>query len=76
MTIIWHVDDVKISHVDPFQVMKFCQYLASINGNGLVVHRGKVHDYLGMDLKFALDGIVQVSMIIYTSKSSRTSQKK
>jgi hypothetical protein len=68
MTITWHVDDLKILHIDPFQVTKFCQYLASIYGNGLVVHRGKIHKYLGMDLNFALDGVVQVSMITYTSK--------
>jgi hypothetical protein len=68
MTITWHVDDLKISHIDPFQIKKFCQYLGSIYGNSPVVHRGNVHDYLGMDLNFALDGIVQVSMITYTSK--------
>jgi hypothetical protein len=68
MTITWHVDDLKVSHIDPFQITKFCQYLASIYGNGLVVHCGKIYKYLGMDLNFALDGVVQVSMIAYTSK--------
>ena len=62
MTITWHVNYLKISHVDPFQVTKICQYLASIYG------KGKVHDYLDMDLNFALDGIVQMSMITHTSK--------
>jgi hypothetical protein len=68
MTITWHVDDLKKSHVDPDQITKFWQYLTSIYGNGLVVHQGKVHEYLGMDLNFALDGIIQVSMIAYTTK--------
>jgi hypothetical protein len=68
MTVTWHVDDLKISHVDPFQITEFCQYLASIYGNGLVVHQGKVHDYLGMDLHFGFDGIIQVLMITYTNK--------
>jgi hypothetical protein len=68
MTITWHVDDFKISHVDPFQTTKFGQHLATIYGNGLVVYRGKVHDYLGMDRNFALDSIVNVSMITYTLK--------
>jgi hypothetical protein len=68
MTITWHVNDLKVSHVNPFQITKFAAYLATIYGNGLVVHRGKVHDYLGMDLNFATDGIAQVSMITYTSK--------
>ena len=68
MTITWHVDDLKKSHVDPDQITKFWQYLTSIYGDGLVVHQGKVHEYLGMDLNFALDGIVQVLMIAYTTK--------
>ncbi len=68
MTVTWHVDDLKISHVDPFKITKFCQYLASIYDNGLVVHQGKVLDYLSMDLNFALEGFVQMSMITYASK--------
>ncbi len=68
MTITWHVDDLQIFHIDPFQITKFCQYLASIYGNGREVHHGKIHKYLGMDLNLALDGVVQVSMIAYTSK--------
>jgi hypothetical protein len=68
MTTTWHVDDLKVSHVDPFQITKFVAYLASIYGNGLVVHRGKVHDYLGMDLNFANKGIAQILMITYTTK--------
>jgi hypothetical protein len=46
MTITWHVNDLKVSHVDPFQITKFAAYLAAIYGNGLVVHQGKIHDYL------------------------------
>jgi hypothetical protein len=38
MTITWHVDDLKVSHVDPFQITKFSTYLAAIYDNGLVVH--------------------------------------
>ena len=68
MTITWHVDDLKVSHIDPFQITKFASYLASIYGEGLVVHHGKVHDYLGMDLNFANKGIAQILMITYTTK--------
>ncbi len=52
MMVTWHVDDLKTLHMDPFQVMKFAAYLATIYGNGLVVHRGPIHDYLRMDLNF------------------------
>ncbi len=68
MAITWHVNDLKVSHVDPFQITKFAAYLASIYGNGLVVYRGKVHDYLGMDLNFANKGVAQILMITYTTK--------
>ena len=30
MTITWYVDDLKVSHVDPFQITNFASYLASI----------------------------------------------
>ena len=68
MTITWHVDDLKVSHIDPFQITKFASYLGSICGEGLMVHCGKVHDYLGMDLNFANEGVAQISMITYTTK--------
>jgi hypothetical protein len=69
MTVTWHVDDLKTLHIDPFQqVIKFAAYLAPIYGNGLIVHRGSIHDYLGMDLNFSLPGIAQISMINYTKK--------
>ena len=57
-----------IVEYQPFQITNFSAYLASIYCNGLVVHRGKVHDYLGMDLNFANEGTVQVLMITYTTK--------
>ncbi len=38
MTKTWHINDLKVSHVNPFQITKFAAYLAAIYGNGLVVH--------------------------------------
>ena len=73
MTVTWHVYNLKASHVDPFQNTKFAVYLASIYGNGLVVHQGQVHDYLGMDFNFTKDRIAQVSMIKCTTKISLNS---
>jgi hypothetical protein len=64
MTVIWHVDDLKVSHVDAFELTKFASYLSSIYG-GLAVHQGKKHDYLGMDLDYSEQGKVGVSMIPY-----------
>jgi hypothetical protein len=57
MKITWHVNDLKVSHIDPFQITKCASYLASIYDEGLVVHCGKVHHYLGTDPNFANKGI-------------------
>jgi hypothetical protein len=68
MTVTWNVDDLKTLHIDPFQVTKFADYLATIYGNGLVVHCGPIHDYLEVDLNFSQPGITQISIINYTKK--------
>ena len=49
ITLVCHVHDLKVSYVDIFEINKFAGFLPSIYG-GLTVHRGKLHDYLGMDL--------------------------
>jgi len=66
-TIVWHVDDLKISHVDTSVVDEIVRNLRSEFGKvgDLTVHRGKVHDYLGMELDFSEDGNVMVSMEKY-----------
>ena len=54
MTVTWYVDDLKISHKDSLEVTKFLHHFGLIFCERMTVHRGKVHDYLGMDLDFAL----------------------
>jgi hypothetical protein len=68
MTVTWHVDDLKISHVDPYQITKFCHTLHLSMAMVLWYIKVKVHEYLGMGLNFALDGIVQVLLIAFTTK--------
>ena len=63
-TICWHVDALKISHVDPAVVDKILRVLTSIYGP-LSVERGEKHTYLGIDLDFSVIGEVSVSMIPY-----------
>ena len=70
MTIVWHVDDLKISHVDPEEVTKMCNKLKELYGE-IVVHRGKVHDYLGMQLTFKDDGKLDVNMVPYVNETSK-----
>ena len=42
MTVVWHMDDLKVSHVDSFEVTNFEGYMSSIYG-GLTGHKGKVN---------------------------------
>ena len=63
MTVIWHVDDLKVSHVDENENSKFAEWMKTIYGGKLTVHRGKIHDYLGMDMDWPKDGKVTISMI-------------
>ena len=65
MTVCWHVDDLKVSHKDPFEVTKFSTYLAGIYGEKMTVTRGLVHKYLGMDLDLHEQGNANIFMIKY-----------
>jgi hypothetical protein len=72
MTICIHVDDCKISHVDPKAVDEMIEWLREHyeviweDGTGkMKVSRGKVHKYLGMTLDYSVDGQCKVSMIPY-----------
>jgi hypothetical protein len=69
MTICWHVDDLKASHVMTKVMDRIIQYLRheykSIFEDGsseMEVSRGKVHKYLGMDLDYTVLGKVKISM--------------
>ena len=55
MTVIWHVDDLKVSHKDLVQVKKFGDWLEETYGKKVARHSGKIHDYLGMVLDYSHD---------------------
>jgi hypothetical protein len=65
MTVCWHVDNLKVSHMDLAEVTRFGQWLNSTYGVTVAEHRGKVHDYLGMILDFTRDGHVLINMTEY-----------
>ena len=67
MTVVWHVDDLKVSHVDAAEVEKFVRQMETTFGEDtpLTVSRGQVHDYLGMTLDFRTKGKVQINMEHY-----------
>ena len=63
LTVVWHVDDIKISHVSHAVLSTELTWLESIYGP-LIGSIGKQHTYLGMDLDFS-DKKLKVSMVPY-----------
>eukprot|EP00957_Ditylum_brightwellii_P182665 13913589-Ditylum_brightwellii.AAC.1 len=55
MTICWHVDDLKISHIDSREVTKMLDILQKKYGK-MRTTIGKIHNYLGMTLNFKKRG--------------------
>jgi len=72
-TVLWHVDDIKISSVSVAAVDdvlkkiddKYGQEVVQGKKVSLVTHRGKVHKYLGMTISFEQKGKVKFTMYDY-----------
>ena len=76
LTITWHVDDLKISHVDEDVVSAIIKDLNGKYGKEacgkdapLTVLRGKKHEYLGMVLDYTNEGKVKIDMRDYLKKN-------
>ena len=70
-TVVWHDDDLKISHYDARQIDEFINWLREMYEDDvgkIKVSRGKVHDYLGMTLDFSSEGKVKINMTEYVKK--------
>jgi hypothetical protein len=69
MTVSWHVDDLKISHIDSNEVTKFIEWIKEKYGSIGEVNatRGKIHEYLGMKLDYSVQGQVTVDMQDYVT---------
>ena len=69
LTVVWHVDDLKASHVDPKVIDGFIKWLKDKYEDkeiGLLkATHGKIHNYLGMNLDYTEEGIVKIDMIDY-----------
>jgi hypothetical protein len=68
-TICFHVDDCKVSHIDPkvndeleAELRKEYAYIMEDGSGKMKVHRGKVHEYLGMTLDYSTPGMCKLSM--------------
>ena len=71
LTVVWHVDDLKISHNDANVVTSLIDKLNKTYGTGvdpetpLTVRKGKKHSYLGMILDYTEKGKVKIDMTEY-----------
>ena len=68
ITVVCHVNDLKVSQKEPFESKNFATYLSIIYGNTMKVHRWKVYGHLGMYLDYSEPGVVKVSTIKYLQK--------
>jgi hypothetical protein len=68
-TVLWHVDDLKVSYENPEVVTSVLVMLESKfrKDAPMTVTRGKVHDYLGMKISFEDKNMVKVTMYDYIS---------
>ena len=73
-TILFHVDDLKSSHKSSKVNDKFEQWLQKQYGkHGKVAsHRGKIHEYLGMELDYSVKGEVKFGMTKYVRNMLET----
>jgi Reverse transcriptase (RNA-dependent DNA polymerase) len=67
LTVSWHVDDLKVSHRDEKVVSEFISWIKEQYGKigAVKVTRGKVHEYMGMKLRYEVPGQVSVDMVDY-----------
>ena len=74
-TVIWHVDDLKSSHVNKEVNDDFLKWLkrkyASDGIGNVSVTRGRRHEYLGMTLVFTSEGKLKIDMVDYNDKMCR-----
>jgi hypothetical protein len=60
-TIIWHVDDCKLSHIKQGVLDNIAEKLNIEYGREapLTIHQGTVHEYLGMTIDYSKKGKVK-----------------
>ena len=66
-TILWHVDDLKLSHVKQAVLKDLVDVLNERYGKitPLTITRGNIHEYLGMTLDYSAPGVVTIRMDDY-----------
>ena len=65
MTVIWHVDGLKVSYIYLKKVEGFGKWLSKTYGKKVTGHIGKVQDYMGIIFKYTQKGKVVINQIKY-----------
>jgi hypothetical protein len=70
MTVSWHVDDLKVSHVNKMYIDDFITWIKQAYGSigEVKTTRGKIHEYLGMKLDYSVKRQVIIDMVDYVNK--------
>ena len=70
LTICWHVDDLKSSHISPKVNDEFSKWIKDMfrQLSEVRMTQGLLHDYLGMTLDFSVPGQVSINMSHYVKK--------
>ena len=71
MTIVGHVDNLKVSHYDPWEITSLVKYLSKICGD-IKVKKEKIHKNLDMTLENSTTVDIRVSMIPYRQDDIKT----
>ena len=66
-TILWHVDDIKVSHKNEEVVDNILRQLEKVFGK-LTVCKGDTHKYVGMEIYFPRNGTVDITTPGYVDK--------
>ena len=76
MTVVCHVDDLKISHENGDTVDALISKLINLCGKEaeLTIHQGKVYGYIGMKLDYHERSKVEIDMTDYLKTSWTTFQ--
>lgn len=65
---LWHMDDLKASCTNSWEITKLFLYLKKIYWEVMTVQRGEHIEYFGMNFDYLEEGIFRVSVIPFVDK--------
>ena len=54
MTVMSHVENLKLPHKEPIEFTKIAHFLSHINGKKITIHQESIYDYLDIDMEMYL----------------------